>query len=242
MGRKKKKNKKIGIVQQIRSSGKNLNPHTFEPIVDTALMAPKIYITPLACQKMESYIKLSPVEISWLGTVSRIGGDFLIEDVFLPLQENSAASTEMSEEGLAKLGEELLDMEDGMEIWNRLRFWGHSHVRMDAGPSRQDDRQLESFMKDMQEDDSFFIRAIGNKKGKLQFTVFLYGGLISIDDVSWEMYWERDESLVDKIKLEIEEKVTESVPVHYGNKYGKWIGGTYYPPGTNPGYPEKEGV
>lgn len=246
MGRKKPK--KIAKAKT-RFSGKNLNPHSFDPIVNTSLQEPKIFITPLAHQKMEAYIKLSPIEISWLGTVSQIGIDFLIEDVFLPKQENSAASTEMSEEGLVDIAEELLKQENGVELCNMLRFWGHSHVSMNTGPSGQDEKQLRLLMRDIKGNDSFFIRAIGNKKGKLQFTIFLYGGLISIDDIAWEIYLERDDTLIETIKAEIEEKVEEEVfvaPYFRKKDYqnlGYWEDGTYYPGQVqDPDYPGKEVV
>lgn len=221
-----KAEKKITGFVRTREMKNTLIPHSFTSIVDTSIKKPKILISPTALDKMKAYIELSSIEISWLGLVFKQGSNFLIKDVFLVEQENSVTTTEMSENGLATLGEKLLGQSNGMDLYNALRFWGHSHVYMGTEPSGQDNDQLNDFMHNLTSPDSFFLRGIGNKQGRLQFTIFLHGGLITIKDVPWEMYRENNDVLTEEIRLEIQEKVTEvSFPIY---KNGFYYNGTYY--------------
>ena len=58
-----------------------------------------------------------------------------------------------------------MEKPNGMDIWNNICLWGHSHVNMGVLPSSQDNKQLDFFLKNMKE--GIFIRYIGNKKGEI---------------------------------------------------------------------------
>ena len=66
-------------------------------------------------------------EVGWLGTVyyNSEHNYYFVSDVFLFDQEVHGTTTEITPEGLADFATELLQREDGMEIWNNMKLWGH---------------------------------------------------------------------------------------------------------------------
>ena len=126
---------------------------------------PTLFISNDAYLKMQEYIAQSKKEIGWLGTCSRQDDDYIINNVYLFNQEVHETTCEITEEGLNKFALELMEKPNGMDIWNNICLWGHSHVNMGVLPSSQDNKQLDFFLKNMKE--GFFIRYIGNKKGEI---------------------------------------------------------------------------
>jgi len=198
--------------------------HAFETAIELLRPLPRVLVSRLAHDKMHHLVDLSKEEIGWLGTCVPLGNDFLIEDVFLFKQGVNATETEITTEGLAKVGQELIDSRpDGVEICNKLRFWGHSHVRMSTSPSTQDDDQMESF-RDSEHD--FFIRGILNKDKRMEFTIYLYSQRIKILDAEWLVHEPVDQSLRQEIEAEIKAKVfKKTYPAYQGG--GKWLRGRF---------------
>lgn len=161
-------------------------PHSFQ-IRPQLLRKPNafILITPEAFRKMLLYVEIAGKEVGWLGTVTKLENDgFLITDTFLLEQEVTAAETELSSEGQNKLVEELLELPDGFDKVNQLRFWGHSHVRMGTSPSSTDESTMLRFMDEGQE---WYIRGIFNKLGRAEFTVYFYDRGLALCDVPWHV-------------------------------------------------------
>ena len=126
---------------------------------------PTLFINNDAYLKMQEYIAQSKKEIGWLGTCSRQDDDYIINNVYLFDQEVHETTCEITEEGLNKFALELMKKPNGMDIWNNICLWGHSHVNMGVLPSSQDNKQLDFFLKNMKE--GFFIRYIGNKRNEI---------------------------------------------------------------------------
>lgn len=91
---------------------------------------PTVFINRTALNKMFIYTDEVADEVGWLGTVQKVDNGYHIIDVFLFDQQVHGATTEISPEGLAAFAEELLQLPEGVEIWNSMRLWGHSHVNM----------------------------------------------------------------------------------------------------------------
>lgn len=183
-------------------------PHKAENKLTVMYRIPKILILPLAFEKMSQIVKQSDEEVGWLGAVERdLNGDFYIEDVFLFEQEVNSATCEITPEGLAKVADELLGREDGMELVNSIRLWGHSHVNMGCFASAQDETQMHVFEEGKPE---FFIRLIANKNGEMKFTLMDYERQLRVDDVSWEVYHTMptgiDKSIEEELKTKVRKK------------------------------------
>ncbi len=181
-------------------------PHDFQERVVFKDGLPKIYVSQDAYRDMRILVGLSPTEVGWIGSVVRVDNNFIIEEVFLIDQQAHGTTTVISEDGLAQWGTEIMkNRRDGMEVANRIRFWGHSHVNMGTGPSSQDDKQMDLFAETCGD---FFIRGILNKKGRMEFTLYLYSVGLEIRDVSWELFDSaQDEDRITRWKTEIGEKV-----------------------------------
>ncbi len=185
-----------------------LTPHSFNTQVRFLPKAepkkPRIVLSRLAFAQMTVYVKIAQEEVGWMGTVKRLpDGDFLIEKCFLFKQKVHATETEISTEGFSELSMELLNTatddedESNWEV-NKLRFWGHSHVRMATGPSDTDQRaMLTSFGKGHSNNTGqlrfcfeecgypWVIRGIFNKFGEANFDVYLYSEGLHFADVEW---------------------------------------------------------
>jgi hypothetical protein len=163
----------------------NFKERTNPTVVTKALLSkvPLIIISKEALTKMYHYVQECADEIGWLGTAYKQGREILIADVYLFDQEVHATTTEITPQGLATFAENILQREDGVEIWNNLKMWGHSHVNMGVTPSGQDDKQMETFAEGGHD---WFIRLIANKKGELKVDLYDYEHGIIFTDLPWE--------------------------------------------------------
>jgi len=91
--------------------------------------APTVLATALVLTKVRHWADIAHGEFSALGTVVVDDGNLLITDVFLVEQTSGPGSTEMDEEGIAKL---LIDLEQSGEDSGQLRCWVHSHGLSDT--------------------------------------------------------------------------------------------------------------
>lgn len=211
---------------------------------------PKVYIYDEALNKMNEYIEQCKLEIGWLGCAKRVDNNFLITDVFLFKQEVHSATTEITTEGLSEFAMELMESneDEGLEIWNNMRVWGHSHVDMATSPSGQDEKQIEVFMEN---DNDFFIRLIGNKQGHLRIDVYDFKTGVQYSELDYNVLYEKEKNekintisnqirllrerldailepekdLKDRISKEITSKVTEKKETY---KYNTYSGYSHY--------------
>jgi hypothetical protein len=114
----------------------------------------------------------------------------------------------MSAQDVANLGMEVLNLypgEEGMEIYNSLNFWGHSHPSFSTSPSGQDNAQVDLFRENECE---FLLRGIFNQMGRAEFTYFDFNLGIEIKDVPWMPFIELPNVDANWAKEEIDKKVT----------------------------------
>lgn len=183
-----------------------LNPDTKVQVI--ANKVPRIGIMSDALAKMFVYVDECSDEIGWLGTVKQINEKYyIIEDVFLFDQNVHGTTTEITPEGLSEFAEELLKREDGLEIWNNLKMWGHSHVNMSVTPSGQDDKQMKEFGEIGHD---WFIRLICNKKGDMKLDFFDYKHGIAFLDVPWEEVATEEENSIQEEIFRLQELLEEA--------------------------------
>ena len=163
----------------------------FEPIV---------LININALNKMKEYIRQSNKEIGWLGTVVKENGMYNILDVYLFKQEVHETTTEITTDGLNEFAMEILSQEDGMEIWNNMKMWGHSHVNMSTSPSVQDDNQMDLFT---QNANDFFIRIIANKKDEFRIDIWDYEKGVIYEKLNYIIDYGKDAELIQELQMKI---------------------------------------
>lgn len=212
------------MVRQLWGAAKKFVPHAFAPKVELVAGLPRVLVSREAYEDMYCLVDECRHEVGWLGAVRRLGQDFLIEQVFLFDQEAHATTCEITPDGLAAVAQELISSRpDGMDICNRLCFWGHSHAQMGTSPSGQDESQFRELASAGHE---FFIRGILNKDGRMEFTIWLVALGLVIRDAAWELYEPADEARRARWQQEIAAKVREKkieIPVLTGAGFGRTI-------------------
>ena len=150
------------ILVDVRKQLKNLKT------IDTALSidfkfpsadkeAAKLIISMPAWRKMTALINECDKEIAWHGVVSKERNVYTIEDI-LVFPQTVTGCTVTSDETEYSLW--LANQPD--EIFNKLRFHGHSHVNMGVTPSGVDTTYQEDILRNLND---FYIFMIWNKKG-----------------------------------------------------------------------------
>lgn len=186
---------------------KRFLPHEFAERVSLAGGLPRLLVSRESYEDMFNIVDIVSDEVGWVGAVERVGRDFLLKEIFLPKQEAHATTCELTPEGLSELATELMSSrEDGVEVANSLRFWGHSHHTMGTSPSEQDEDQLRELAGECGD---YFIRAILNKAGRMEITIYLADIGVVVRDVEWELHEPIEVHRRERWKTEVEEKVSK---------------------------------
>lgn len=190
---------------------------------DTKLKEQKkinLFFTPEAYCKMITLVQSCEKEIAWHGTVDRTeNGDYIISDIMMYPQEITGATVTSNDE---KYPMWLMKQPD--EIFNRIRFQGHSHVNFGATPSATDLSLYSNMLQTLSNDD-FYIFFIINKRNEIWAQIYNLAENIVYEkndiDVSilfsngsTAMQWFGEQSR-DNI---IEQKVTYAVPATINTK------------------------
>lgn len=177
-----------------------------EQFVKVEEKLPNILISPLAISKMSRIVNYCDDEIGWLASAEQIDEYvYHIKDVFMFEQEVNSITCEITPDGLANFGTEILSKENGMELYEQIRVWGHSHVNMGVSPSGQDDKQITEFS----EGHDWFIRIIANKKKEMKIDLFDYKNNLVYLSVDWEVYYNEFEEELKELEKQIDRKVTQ---------------------------------
>jgi hypothetical protein len=180
-------------------------PHQFQTAMVhlNHLPEPKVFVTPEAYADMTAIAMNSGRdEIGWLGTVTQLGHDYLIDKVFMVKQEVHTATSKIMEDGLGELFTELATTD--FKSCEKMHFWGHVHPGNSTSPSGQDEEQMSLFAHN-----DFFVRGIFGRNCRAEFTVFDYKNQIRWNDVGWSIYAPApSQGKIDFWKKEVEEKVS----------------------------------
>lgn len=170
-----------------------LNPKTEVDVLKSRI--PTIMVNPIALSKMWTYVDECADEIGWLGTaIKQPDNVYQISDVYLFDQDVHATTTEITVEGLTRFAEEVLVEPNGLEIWNNIKLWGHSHVNMSTSPSKQDDEQMETFSGSGHD---WFMRLIANKKGEMVIDIYDFNTSVCFLDLPWEISRSVEEEAIE---------------------------------------------
>jgi len=160
---------------------------------------PKIVITKDAMRWIEAIVDIHPEEVGWYGVVDKKeDGSYLVRDILYPKHSAMEAATcEISPEGEADMLNLLFDEGREDDIPKAKVFWGHSHHNMSTNPSPQDETQAMSIMRENQ---NLCIRAICNKRGEMNITVFDYAQSVKFKNVPF--FVEKDSEEISRKRLE----------------------------------------
>jgi hypothetical protein len=180
----------------------------------------RIQIIAAAMEKIRNWVDLAKGEVSGLGLVEKVDCGFCIQEVFLPKQQCSSASTEIEAEDVSALMYEVDQL--GFDA-GKLRFWWHSHVNMECFWSATDQNQHNLFGAD-----NWFISTVVNKRRDSLTRVDIYNPIrIGLDRVSLEVI--TDLNTIDACKAEFNDKVKEAVrSTVYSGAYTGYSGGDYW--------------
>jgi hypothetical protein len=126
----------------------------------------KILFTPSAYAKMVWLVQHTDTEVGWHGTCERVEGGFLISDIFCYPQTVTGSTVTTNEVKYKEWMDSLPD-----DVFNKLRFHGHSHVNMPTHPSATDDEYRKGILSQL-DDDMFYVFLILNKKGEKSLVVY----------------------------------------------------------------------
>jgi len=131
-----------------------------------------VYFREAAWYKMQSLIQDFEKEVAWHGTVER-GNDpekheFIITDILVYPQIVTGTTADTDQ---IQYQTWLYSLDD--DIFNALRFQGHSHVNMATSPSSVDTSHQEEILKQI-EGDMFYIFGIFNKRGEFNIRIYDY--------------------------------------------------------------------
>jgi hypothetical protein len=162
------------------------------------VLTPEVFVTQKALTQMKAYTDNCSDEIGWLGTAVKTDKTtYVVEEMFLFKQEVHATTTEINPEGLQEFAEELLQVDGGMDVWNNIKVWGHSHVNMETFASGQDDLQMNVFSNVGHD---WFIRIITNKKGSLKLDLYNYETGVVFKDMDWQvLYTQQEQNIMQQI-------------------------------------------
>jgi len=165
---------------------------------------PTVFITPSAKQKLDLYIELAEGEISGLGTVTRLGNDFLMTEVHLLEQECTGASTELSSEDVSKFL--LQAVRAGLDPAT-IKLWWHSHASMGVFWSGTDESTAGKF------GNGWMLSLVGNRRGEYLCRLDLYEPIrLTLDGLEFSVRFEPDAGLRSAIEAEVEAKVKRPEP------------------------------
>lgn len=150
---------------------------TYQPKFAKVESKATLFFTETAWAKMQYLVAAYDSEVAWHGTVKRVEAgksDFVVTDIFVYPQEVTGATVNTDQKGYQDwmYGTED-DPDSGLpdEIFNNLKFHGHSHVNMATSPSTTDLDHQQSLVAQL-DSSMFYVFVIWNKSN--QRTVMIY--------------------------------------------------------------------
>ena len=176
----------------------------------------KVGLTTKAYIKMKMLVANTSEECAWKGYVTHPTKNlYLIKDIYVYPQKYRGLHVESDDEKYpmwcAKLAHENPD------VYNHLRFQGHSHVNASVSPSSTDLNYYKETISEIEEND-FYIFMILNKSGDMWINVFDKKKNIRYEKTDIEVYiYEKDTNFNVWTEEQIKENLKE---IKYSNGYG----------------------
>jgi len=149
----------------------------------TRIVWPSIVIDERASEWIRAIVDNHETEVGFFACVERNENTYFIRNVEYPRQNLvTGATCEMDRTSQTELQMKLIN-EDRESDLGKMKVWGHSHVNMGVGPSKQDEDQAHQFVKEHCEG-TFMVRLIVNKKRDMNAAIFDYERNVIFEDVT----------------------------------------------------------
>lgn len=162
----------------------------------------KLIIETDAWHKMCALIDQCNKEVAWHGVVKKENNVYTITDVLVFPQEVTGATVTSDETAYS-----MWLMQQPDDVFNNIRFHGHSHVNMGTTPSGVDTQYQNDMLKNLKD---FYIFAIFNKRGQSWTAIYDVEANIAYDNKDIELILPTTEAETWAAR-EIKEKVHERV-------------------------------
>lgn len=127
----------------------------------------RLLFSELAWLKMTALVSEYPSEIGWHGTARRGDGDAYYVDDIIVYPQNVTGSTVTPDQ--VAYQDWLMEQPD--EVFNNIRFQGHSHVNMGVTPSTVDTAFYDEILSQL-DDTMFYIFMVINKRGEKTVRIY----------------------------------------------------------------------
>ncbi len=174
--------------------------------------APLVQISTQAASDMATITDYFNTEVAWFGTVTKdpVEEVFTVERVLVPRQDVDSGTAEVQPEGMAELALEILQ-EHGVEVYNQLRMWGHSHHSMTIGPSGTD---IDTVLHLAESTEDYFIAIRTNHRGEVAVDVAYANGLLFRNVKYTFERPDKDEQLIANLKEKVRKIKYAPSPVY----------------------------
>ncbi|MDR2540951.1 MAG: hypothetical protein LBD11_04130 [Candidatus Peribacteria bacterium] len=172
---------------------------------------PKIIFTKKMDKMIRKIVGLAPEEIGWFCGVRRDElhpEQFWVENIYILDQKTSPANCTLDSKDLARLMEELVAKgEEGEAELERIKFWGHCHVKFEVNPSSQDVQTFDKFGLP----EEFYIRGIFNKLGAVRLDLMVKAFGLFFENVEFMVSDPEFDREIEKMARILEPKITPSI-------------------------------
>ena len=214
----------VGSVQNAKLTDGKIN---YTKTVGTVDRKAKLIFTELAWTKMQALIREFDKEVAWHGVAKRLGepekDEYIVEDIIVYPQEVTGSTVNTDQ---VKYQTWLYEQED--EVFNNIRFQGHSHVNMGTSPSSVDLTHQGEIL-GMLDDDMFYIFVIWNKKNEKTCKIYDLQKNILFENTDITVEVREDEDGIEKFVKAAKEMVKDKKTTVYSGGYNNgYYNGGYY--------------
>lgn len=199
----------------------------YKPKIEPVNAKATLYFTETAWAKMQYLVAVYNTEAAWHGVVHRVKdgeSNFVCTDILVYPQEVTGATVNTDQ---SEYQDWLYDLDD--DIFNNLKFQGHSHVNMSTSPSATDIDHQQSIVGQL-DSSMYYIFVIWNKSNQRNVTIYDMTTNTVFDNSDVDVKVIQDDKigflkLMDDASKMIKQKKFSSQSGYYGSTYG--YGSTY---------------
>lgn len=214
------------FLEQLNTQHLSSNKFTFSTdITDLKdIETPMVYFTPEAYCKLKILVEKTLTEIGWHGVCEKDTEDnsYTITDIILYPQTVTAATVVTND---AEYGTWLMQQPD--EIFNKIRFQGHSHVNMPTRPSAVDEAYYEALTSTIPKNE-YYIFMVINKKNDIYMRIYDFARNLLFEDKDIECAVLSDDGRDLEIWADLQKK--QHIKTYTPNTLGNTINPNFDPP------------